>query len=84
MTTKIGHLFVLDRETGKTLVPVEERATPRSDVAGEAASPTQPFPAWQAMTPPERAAAASLTTVPRSPSLLGCLPCARSSRCCWR
>lgn len=57
VTTKIGHLFVLDRETGKPLVPVEERATPRSDVAGEAASPTQPFPAWQAMTPQRLTAA---------------------------
>jgi quinoprotein glucose dehydrogenase len=51
VTTKIGHLFVLDRDTGKALAPVEERAAPRSDVAGETASPTQPFPQWQAMTP---------------------------------
>ena len=42
--TKIGHYFVLDRLTGKPLLPIEERPVPRSDVEGEAASPTQPFP----------------------------------------
>jgi quinoprotein glucose dehydrogenase len=43
--TKIGHYFLLDRMTGTPLLPVEERPTPRSDVEGEQASPTQPFPA---------------------------------------
>jgi quinoprotein glucose dehydrogenase len=42
--TKMGHIFILHRETGKPLFPVEERAVPRSSVAGEDASPTQPFP----------------------------------------
>ncbi|MEK6324472.1 MAG: pyrroloquinoline quinone-dependent dehydrogenase [Acidobacteriota bacterium] len=42
--TKIGHLFVLHRETGKPLFPVEERTVPRSTVPGEEASTTQPFP----------------------------------------
>lgn len=42
--TKIGHLFVLHRATGKPLFPVEERAVPKSAVPGEEASPTQPFP----------------------------------------
>jgi len=42
--TKIGHLFLLDRSTGKPLFPVEERTVPRSDVPGEESSPTQPFP----------------------------------------
>lgn len=42
--TKIGHLFVLDRETGDPLFPVEERPVPASDVPGEHAYPTQPFP----------------------------------------
>jgi quinoprotein glucose dehydrogenase len=41
--TKSGQLFVLDRETGKPIFPVEERPVPRSGVAGERASPTQPF-----------------------------------------
>jgi quinoprotein glucose dehydrogenase len=42
---KTAHLFILDRETGKPLIAVEERAVPNSDVPGEVASPTQPFPA---------------------------------------
>lgn len=43
--TKQGFLFAFDRVTGKPLWPVEERAVPASDVPGEAAWPTQPFPA---------------------------------------
>jgi quinoprotein glucose dehydrogenase len=42
--TKVGHYFALDRETGKALLPVAEKAVPKSDVEGESASPTQPFP----------------------------------------
>ena len=42
--TKMGHVFILDRRTGAPLFPVEERAVPASDVPGEIASPTQPFP----------------------------------------
>lgn len=42
--TKVGHYFALDRLTGKPLLPVEERAVPKSDVEGETASPMQPFP----------------------------------------
>ena len=45
VASKTGHFFVLDRETGTPLIPVEERAVPKSDVPGEDASPTQPFPA---------------------------------------
>lgn len=42
--TKMGLLFLLDRETGKPLFPVEERRVAPSDIAGETSSPTQPFP----------------------------------------
>ncbi|MBT7953327.1 MAG: pyrroloquinoline quinone-dependent dehydrogenase [Gammaproteobacteria bacterium] len=42
--TKQGLIFVLNRETGKPVFPVEERAVPEGDVAGEWYSPTQPFP----------------------------------------
>lgn len=42
--TKMGHLFVLHRETGEPLFDVEERSVPRSDVPGEESWPTQPFP----------------------------------------
>ncbi len=43
--TKTAQLFVLDRDSGAPLFPVEERAVPRSDVAGEETSPTQPLSA---------------------------------------
>ncbi len=46
--TKQGFLFVFDRETGKPVWPIEERPVPASDVAGERAWPTQPFPALPA------------------------------------
>ncbi|MDQ2889672.1 MAG: PQQ-binding-like beta-propeller repeat protein, partial [Gemmatimonadota bacterium] len=41
--TKTGQLFVLDRDTGKPVFPVEERPVPRTDVPGEQSWPTQPF-----------------------------------------
>jgi quinoprotein glucose dehydrogenase len=56
-STKQGFLFVFDRVTGKPLWPVEERPVPRSDMPGEQAWPTQPYPtmpppfARQSMTP---------------------------------
>jgi quinoprotein glucose dehydrogenase len=43
-TSKVGFLYVLDRETGESLFPIEERTVPASDVPGEEAWPTQPFP----------------------------------------
>ena len=43
--TKQGLIFVLHRETGVPLFPVEERPVPASDTPGEQASPTQPFTA---------------------------------------
>src|SRR6185437_851485 len=51
VTTKIGHLFFLNRLTGKPLLPVEERNVPKSDVPGEETSPTQPFPKNPALVP---------------------------------
>jgi quinoprotein glucose dehydrogenase len=42
--TKTGLVFVLDRDTGEPLFSVEERPVPASDVPGERAWPTQPFP----------------------------------------
>jgi quinoprotein glucose dehydrogenase len=42
--TKQGFVFAFDRVTGEPLWPVEERPVPRSDVQGESAWPTQPFP----------------------------------------
>ena len=43
-TTKQGFAYVLNRETGEPIWPMEERAVPGSDSPGEAAWPTQPFP----------------------------------------
>ncbi|MBW2395707.1 MAG: pyrroloquinoline quinone-dependent dehydrogenase [Deltaproteobacteria bacterium] len=42
--TKLGHIFLLDPDSGAPLFPVEERAVAGSDVPGEITSPTQPFP----------------------------------------
>lgn len=42
--TKMGNLFVLNRETGKPIFPIEERNVPQSTVKGEKPWPTQPFP----------------------------------------
>jgi len=42
--TKTGHVFVLDRDTGEPVLPIEERPVPQRAAMGEALSPTQPFP----------------------------------------
>jgi quinoprotein glucose dehydrogenase len=42
--TKQGFAFVFDRVTGEPVWPIEERKVPPSDVEGEHAWPTQPFP----------------------------------------
>lgn len=42
--TKMGMVFVFDRETGEPLFPIEERPVPPSALLGEEVSPTQPFP----------------------------------------
>ena len=41
---KQGFVYVFDRITGRPVWPIEERPVPPSDVPGEKASPTQPFP----------------------------------------
>ena len=47
--SKMGFLFILDRDTGQPLLPIEERPVPQGGVEGEWLSPTQPFPV---ATPP--------------------------------
>lgn len=42
--TKMGHIFILNRLTGEPIFPFEERPVPASDVPGEVAAKTQPFP----------------------------------------
>ncbi|MDP1582782.1 MAG: pyrroloquinoline quinone-dependent dehydrogenase [Bradyrhizobium sp.] len=51
--TKQGLVFVLDRDNGKPVWPVEERAVPQGGADGEQLSPTQPFPTHvPALVPP--------------------------------
>ncbi len=42
--TKTGYVFLFDRETGKPLFDVTQKAVPASDLAGEQAAPYQPVP----------------------------------------
>jgi quinoprotein glucose dehydrogenase len=42
--TKSGFVFLFDRDSGRPLFPVEERAAPPSDLTGEKTWPTQPIP----------------------------------------
>lgn len=44
--TKQGYIFVLNRLTGKSLYPIDEKPFPKGDVPGEWYSPTQPVPRW--------------------------------------
>ncbi len=55
--TKTGQLFVLDRDTGLPIVPVEERPVPRSTIPGEEAWPTQPQSAIGPLSPQRTSAA---------------------------
>lgn len=58
--TKQGFVFLLDRETGAPLFPVEERPVPPSDLPGEQAFPTQPFPTAPPPLVPQRLKEADL------------------------
>ena len=42
--SKTGWVYLLDRQTGKPLYPIEERPVPQTDLPGEKTYPTQPFP----------------------------------------
>lgn len=42
--TKVGFVWVFNRETGEPLWPIEERPVPKSNMPGEVTWPTQPFP----------------------------------------
>jgi quinoprotein glucose dehydrogenase len=52
--TKQGLVFVLDRDTGAPVLPVEERAVAQGAVAGEVLSPRQPFPTHVPRLVPDR------------------------------
>lgn len=53
--TKMGHIFVLHRDTGESVFPVEERPVPQTTVDGEYSSATQPFPTLPAPLHPAHA-----------------------------
>ncbi|WP_018697695.1 pyrroloquinoline quinone-dependent dehydrogenase [Amorphus coralli] len=53
-SSKQGFLYVLNRETGEPIFPIEEREVPASDARGEQAAPTQPWvPKPQPVVPDE-------------------------------
>ncbi len=54
---KTGFLYVLNRDTGRPVFPIEERPVPKSDIPGEAASPTQPFPVAPPALAPQKVSA---------------------------
>ncbi len=58
--TKHGFVFVLDRDTGAPLFPIEEKPFPASDVPGERAWPTQPIPTAPPPLVPQRLTEADL------------------------
>ncbi|MBI2616215.1 MAG: PQQ-binding-like beta-propeller repeat protein [Gemmatimonadetes bacterium] len=43
-TTKSGHVFLFERETGTPLFPIRYRKYPKSDVEGEVTADSQPLP----------------------------------------
>src|SRR5437016_4262028 len=54
---KTGFLYVLNRDTGAPVFPVEERPAPQTDVPGEVTSPTQPFPVAPPALAPQKLSA---------------------------
>jgi len=61
-TTKQGFVFVLDRDTGKPVFPVEEVPAPPSDMPGEVTTPTYLRPTLPAPYARQRLTANELTT----------------------
>ncbi|HXR55438.1 MAG TPA: pyrroloquinoline quinone-dependent dehydrogenase [Casimicrobiaceae bacterium] len=53
-SSKMGFFFVLNRLTGEPIYPIDERKVPASDVPGEQASPTQPYPETLEPTVPDK------------------------------
>jgi quinoprotein glucose dehydrogenase len=58
--TKQGLVFVLDRDTGKPIWPVEERSVPQGAAEGEQLSPTQPYPTHVPALTPQRFSSADV------------------------
>jgi len=70
--TKQGFVFVLDRDTGKPIWPVEERKVPQGGAEGEVLSPTQPFPTHVPALMPQRFTAGDISDFP---PIVGSKPC---------
>jgi quinoprotein glucose dehydrogenase len=54
---KTGFLYVLNRDSGVPVFPVEERPVPQTDIPGEVTSPTQPFPSAPPALVPQKLSA---------------------------
>lgn len=52
LPSKQGQIFVLDRRTGKSLFPVEERDAPKGGVEPDNLSPTQPYSSYAHLDQP--------------------------------
>ncbi len=70
--TKQGFVFVLDRDTGKPVWPVEERSVPQDGAKGEVLSSTQPFPTHVPALMPQRFSSADIF---KFPPLIGSPSC---------
>ncbi|WP_374411670.1 membrane-bound PQQ-dependent dehydrogenase, glucose/quinate/shikimate family [Novosphingobium colocasiae] len=51
--TKRGETFVLDRKTGRPIVPVHERPVPQGSAPGDRTAPTQPFSDFPSFAGPD-------------------------------
>ncbi|MBS1821944.1 MAG: PQQ-binding-like beta-propeller repeat protein [Acidobacteria bacterium] len=60
-STKQGVLYVFDRTNGRPLFPIEERPALPSDVPGEVAAKTQPYPLGPGPFTPQTVTEATLT-----------------------
>ena len=58
--SKTGHLFLFERLTGRPFFPTQERPVPASDVPGEHAAATQPFPERPASLVPQQISEADI------------------------
>ena len=76
-SAKQGFLYVLNRQTGEPIYPIDEKAVPKSDVAGEEASPTQPYVATPQPTVPDQWPGVSASPM----SSASALAAARPRRC---
>ncbi|MCF6370670.1 outer membrane protein assembly factor BamB family protein [Rhizobium halophilum] len=52
LASKQGDIFILNRETGESLFPVEERPVPQGGVEPDYLSPTQPFSTYHTLAFP--------------------------------